>query len=109
MSYSSALHFLLYKLCITSPDASFAFSIDEPHCSCRVTYKAVGCEIDKANDRALPEMLLNERDKYSPYYDGFDVDWANWDEYLPAFTCRCAEAAMTKGYKYFGLQNWGEV
>ena len=54
-------------------------------------------------------MLINERDRYSHYYNGIDVDWKNWDEYLPAFTCRCAEAAMKKGYKYFGLQFWGEV
>ena len=101
--------FLLGKLCVTSPDASFAFSIVKPHCGCRVTYKAVGCEKDNRNDRALPEMLINERDKNSHYYNGIDVDWKHWNEYLPTFTCQCAEAAMKKGYKYFGLQDWGEV
>ncbi|CAB4001946.1 Hypothetical predicted protein [Paramuricea clavata] len=79
----------------------------ESSCGCRIQFKAVGCRKDKRHDRALPEMLINERDRYSNYYNNIDVDWKNWDEYLPAFTCRCAEAAMKKGYKYFGLQFWG--
>ncbi|XP_028403466.1 uncharacterized protein LOC114526148 [Dendronephthya gigantea] len=80
----------------------------ESLCGCRIPFKAIGCRKDKRHDRALPKMLINERDRYSSHYNGFDVDWMNWDEYLPAFTCRCAEAAMKKGYKYFGLQFWGE-
>ena len=81
----------------------------ESNCGCRIPFKAVGCKLDKSSDRALPEMLINERDRYSSKYNGFNIDWKNWDEYLPAFTCRCAEAAMKKGYKYFGLQYWGKI
>ena len=71
-------------------------------------FKAVGCRKDRRSDRALPEMLINERDKYSKYYNNIDIDWKDWDNYLPSFACRCAEAAKKKGYKYFGLQFWGE-
>ena len=53
-------------------------------------------------------MLINERDRYSKYYNNFDVDWLNWDTYLPQFACRCADAAKKKGYRYFGLQFWGK-
>ncbi|XP_028411153.1 uncharacterized protein LOC114533760 [Dendronephthya gigantea] len=80
----------------------------ESNCGCRIPFKAIGCRKDKRHDRALPKMLINERDRSSNYYNGFNIDWYNWDDYLPAFTCRCAEAAMKKGYKYFGLQFWGE-
>lgn len=79
----------------------------ESGCGCRVQFKPVGCRKDKGHDRTLPEMLINERDRYSSHYKGIDVDWHNWDLYLPQFTCRCAQAAMEKGYKYFGLQFWG--
>lgn len=85
------------------------FSVVESKCGCRVHYKTVGCRKDKRWDRALPELLLTERDRYSPKWNGISVDWAKWDEYLPAFACRCAEEAMKKGYKYFGLQYWGEL
>ena len=80
----------------------------ESKCGCRVPFKTVGCRKDTNSDRALPEMLLNERDRSSVYYNGIDIDWFNWNQYLPALTCRCAEAAMKKGYKYFALQFWGE-
>ena len=53
-------------------------------------------------------MLINERDQFSNYYNGYDIDWHDWANYLPQFTCRCAKAAIDKGYKYFGLQFWGE-
>ena len=69
----------------------------------------MGCRKDKRHDRALPEMLINERDRYSKYYNDIDVDWYNWDTYLPEFACRCANAAKKKGYKYIGLQFWGEL
>ena len=80
----------------------------ESGCGCRTQFKAVGCRKDKRHDRALPEMLINERDRYSKYYNKIDVDWENWDTYLPEFACRCADAAKKKGYKYIGLQFWGE-
>jgi hypothetical protein len=53
-------------------------------------------------------MLANERDKNSVYYNGHDIDWADWANYLPQMTCRCAKAAIDKGFKYFGLQHWGK-
>lgn len=85
-----------------------AFTVVESNCGCRIPFNVVGCRKDIRGDRALPEILINERDRTSSKYNGFDVNWYDWDNYLPAFACRCAEAAMKKGYKYFGLQYWGE-
>lgn len=82
--------------------------MESASCDCSVRYKPVGCKIDKRHDRALSEMLINERDVHSNHYNGIDVDWYNFDTYLPAFACRCAKAAKKKGYRYFGLQFWGK-
>ena len=71
-------------------------------------YKEVGCYKDKRNDRALVEQLINERDKSSNASNCIDVDWKLYPPYLPEFACRCAQAAKERGYKYFGLQFWGE-
>ena len=82
--------------------------MESSSCGCLVRYKAIGCKKDKRSNRALPEMLINERDVTSHYYNNINIDWYNFDQYLPAFTCRCAQAAKRKGYKYFGLQFWGK-
>ncbi|XP_028403372.1 uncharacterized protein LOC114526070 [Dendronephthya gigantea] len=108
LSVASLILMVCCQILLASSSDTDKIKNVESHCGCRVMYKPVGCEKDKRNDRALPEMLIDERDRSSSHYNGFDVDWDNWDEYLPAFTCRCAEAAMKKGYKYFGLQYWGE-
>jgi hypothetical protein len=77
-------------------------------CDCPYKYKRIGCFKDRRGSEALPQMLANERDKNSVYYNGHDIDWADWANYLPQMTCRCAKAAIDKGFKYFGLQHWGK-
>ncbi|CAB3989558.1 Hypothetical predicted protein [Paramuricea clavata] len=84
------------------------FEGSDATCGCEYEYKKVGCYEDRDVDRALPEMLANERDKHSIYYNGHDLNWFDWHNYMPQMVCRCAEQAMKKGYKYFGLQYWGE-
>ena len=77
------------------------------HCSsCAVPYKAVGCFQDSPA-RALKEHVLNERDRKSKVYFGDRIDWMNWNNYMPAFACRCAKIVKAKGYTVFGLQFYG--
>ena len=83
-------------------------SVSEANCGCHVAYHRVGCYKDNYYNRALPEQISNERDASSAVYNGHMIDWYNWDEYMPAMICRCAEIALKKGYKYFGLQFWGK-
>lgn len=52
-------------------------------------------------------MLLTERDRYSKLYSGYDIQWMNWANYMPALVCRCAKKALENGYKYFGIEFWG--
>jgi hypothetical protein len=54
-------------------------------------------------------MLANERDKNSVYYNGHDINWFDWDNYMQQLVCRCAEQALKKGYKYFGIEYWGKL
>lgn len=75
--------------------------------NCVVPYKAVGCSQDSPA-RALKEQVLNERDPDSNVYDGNRIDWTNWNNYMPAFACRCAKIVKAKGYTVFGLQFYGE-
>lgn len=101
VAYTFLLWLQLIKLLIfgTGSDAT---------CGCDYEYKKVGCYEDRNGDRALPEMLANERDKHSIYYNGHDLNWFDWHNYMPQMVCRCAEQAFKKGYKYFGLQFWGK-
>ena len=55
----------------------------------------VGCYKDISNDRALRHLYANLRDK---------IDWYN----LRSMVTKCAERAYERGYKYFGIQFYGE-
>ena len=50
---------------------------------------------------------MNERDPRSKVYNGYRIDWTNWNNYMPAFACRCAKIVKAKGYTVFGLQFYG--
>jgi len=75
--------------------------------NCEVQYRAVGCFKDSPR-RVLKEHVLNERDPRSKVFGGRRIDWLNWNQYMPAFACRCAKIVKDKGYKVFGLQFYGE-
>ena len=74
--------------------------------NCVVQYKAVGCFKDSPS-RVLKEHVLNERDPRSKVFKGIRIDWFNWNNYMPAFACRCAQIVKDKGYTVFGLQFYG--
>ena len=88
---------------------SFFYSVSDAKCNCQYEYKRVGCFKDVRHNEALPEMLANERDKKSVYYNGHDINWFDWDNYMQQMVCRCAEQALKKGYKYFGIEFWGKL
>ena len=80
---------------------------------CQIHFEDRGCWKDpKATEdvslRPLSNYLMNERDPKHPNYRGISIDWANWGNgYLNQMICRCAHAAQEKGFKYFGIQNYG--
>lgn len=73
--------------------------------SCKL--EALGCFNDDYQ-RAMPEQILNERDKTSKVFSGHIIDWKNYEKYVLAFACRCANIAAAKGYTVIGLQFFGE-
>jgi len=75
---------------------------------CDVKYEVRGCYKDKLGARALPKYILNERDFTLSNWDGYFVDWYNWEIYMPQLMCRCANKAKELGFRYFGLQYFGE-
>lgn len=56
---------------------------------------AVGCYQDKSDDRALNKLYANLRSQ---------IDWWN----MRSMVTKCAERAFVRGYKYFGVQFYGE-
>jgi len=73
--------------------------------SCKL--EALGCFNDNYQ-RAMPEQLLNERDRTSKVFGGITIDWKNYEKYILGFACRCAKIAASKGYTVIGLQFYGE-
>lgn len=55
----------------------------------------VGCYQDKSDDRALNKLYANLRSQ---------IDWWN----MRSMVTKCAERAFVRGYKYFGVQFYGE-
>lgn len=55
----------------------------------------VGCYRDKSSDRALDNLYANLRKQ---------IDWWN----RRAIVTKCAERAFVRGYRYFGVQFYGE-
>jgi len=81
----------------------------KPLDSCNQGWIKEGCFRDSATpDHPLPYQLLNRRDRTSSNYDGFLIDWNNYNQTIYALACKCAELAKKKGYRYFGLQFYGE-
>ena len=53
-----------------------------PHTKCERTWEKVGCfkDISKKGRRALPVLLVNDRDPKSKAYDGHRIDWHAYEE-----------------------------
>ncbi|XP_068698000.1 matrilin-4-like [Montipora foliosa] len=78
--------------------------------TCKREWSKIGCFKDKIYpSRPLPELLLNDRDIYSnSHQPGYRLDWNKWNQSKHSLACRCAQKALQKGYRVFGLQFYGE-
>ena len=57
----------------------------------------------------FPELVLQARDPANQgTFSGLKIDWNNWDTFMSDFICRCAKRVKQKGYKVFGIQNYGK-
>ncbi|XP_020906502.1 uncharacterized protein LOC110244635 isoform X2 [Exaiptasia diaphana] len=93
--------------CVGKDGANFVYKLVQPSCS--VQFERVGCfHDDQEPPRPLPDYILSERDPTASSYNGTNIDWANWNTYMPAFICRCAALAKRLGRKIFSLQFMGE-
>lgn len=75
---------LVASLCHADPEEEFEVGIE-----------LVGCFADDMADRALPVLFANFRSS---------IDWSNVNETVK----QCADAADKNGYRWFGVQYYGE-
>ncbi|XP_028412299.1 uncharacterized protein LOC114535118 [Dendronephthya gigantea] len=78
-----------------------------------VQYKLtkLGCWKDLGDinpPRAMPELLLTARDKWSSVYAGYDYHKMGYDIFIKKFICDCVKKVQKKSYSVFGLQFYGE-
>lgn len=79
--------------------------------TCARTWEKVGCFHDSFQtnaDRVFPNELINRRDPMSNNWDRQTIDWRAYPQSIHGLACACAAAAKAKGWKYFGLQFYGE-
>jgi len=89
--------------CVNTPGGYYCQCLEEytgKHCESEpqapgVKYEGVGCFKDR-EPRSLPELIGNFR----PSID--------WHDLKSSVIDRCAKTAKAKGYKYFGIQFYGE-
>jgi len=75
------------------------------------TLKKIGCFHDSFAtnaDRVFPNQLINRRDPMSNAWDRQTIDWRAYPQSVGSLACACAKAAKAKGWRYFGLQFYGE-
>ena len=68
----------------------------------------MGCWKDKRKDRALPKLIMTDRDPGSPHFSNILIPWGAYKAYLSQLICRCAKKAEDKGFVYFGIQFYGK-
>ncbi|PFX13743.1 coadhesin-like isoform X2 [Stylophora pistillata] len=82
---------------------------DEDYKTCQRTWKKVGCYKDReGGKRALPNQMVNIRDKKSNVFVPPKLDWNKYPASIHNLACLCAEKARENGYDAFGLQFYGE-
>lgn len=74
---------------------------------CGENMKPLGCLRDNRHSRVLPNYLVSYRDPFSNP-EGLAIDWYNYQSSLDKILCLCAKKARAAGYKYYGLQYYGE-
>ncbi len=101
-TFQQRLYFLTYFY--------FAFYTFSESYKCDVHFEKIGCYNDYTSRRylSLKTLALTARDRGSEKYMGQDVDWWNYDIFLPQFACECAKK-IEANYTTFGLQYYGMV
>ncbi|XP_028401393.1 fibropellin-1-like isoform X2 [Dendronephthya gigantea] len=97
LSLTAAIFLVIY-ITVVAGNASTEVILTCKETGTKIVKK--GCFKDPSReDRTLPELLANFRDK---------IDWNEWKNFLDTFSCECAKQARKKDYRYFGLQFYGE-
>lgn len=103
------IHVVILFCFIGGACARSALYADEDYKTCKRTWKKVGCYRDLVDGkRALPNQMVNIRDKKSKVFIPPKLDWNNYPESLHNLACLCAEKARENGYDAFALQFYGE-
>merc|ERR1719230_11678 len=79
--------------------------------TCERDWVKVGCfhdEFQTNKDRVFPNELVNRRDPLNSNWDQKTLDWRAYPESIHDLACTCAKKAKANGWKYFGLQFYGE-
>ncbi|KXJ18031.1 Fibropellin-1 [Exaiptasia diaphana] len=108
--YNNCSDFAEY--CVGEEHAILIYKQQIDH-SCSRKFKRVspGCLISydvNSGQFLLPKMLFTDRDETSIVYSNKTFTWNDWNNYLEDVACRCAESAAKNGYRYFGIQFFGE-
>ncbi|KXJ18052.1 Fibropellin-1 [Exaiptasia diaphana] len=98
--------------------------VNSYECKCKLGYTGKNCENSPVCHkvkrvgcfksflgwhRSLPDLILTDRDEKSPQTSGLTMpDWDNWGHYMADIACRCAELAKKSGYKFIGIEYYGE-
>jgi len=99
------------EFCVGKAKTNYVYAINSLlQKPCKLKYKNVGCFHDPVNvsKRPLPYLLENRRDNTSHTFKAKYIDWKNYHASLSDLVCSCATKAHAKGYKYFGIQYFGE-
>lgn len=81
---------------------------------CEFQLEPIGCYTDiPGYDRALPDQILNGRDKTSKTYLSPKIQWKNYNHWLANFICKGAkklfESKPDALTDYLGVQFYGEI
>lgn len=97
------------RYCVGKHLRNMVYRIVDTSCP-EAPFEKVGCYNDyhNQNNRPLPDYLFTDRDPSIAISSGRQVDWTNWDVYVPEFACRCAKAAKDNNSTFFGMQFYGE-
>jgi len=94
-------------LCSGQTLTNFVYQVAPTECD--IDYEPVGCFKDNQNiPRPLPDYVMNERDYRHSNWNGYLIDWKNWNTYIPKMICRCAAKAKELNRTTFSLQFYGE-
>ncbi|XP_028515894.1 uncharacterized protein LOC110242438 isoform X2 [Exaiptasia diaphana] len=77
--------------------------------TCEVKITKVGCyKDDIVAPRPLPRLIITDRERNIPAWDGHMFDWDKPAKSMRSLACRCAKKVLKMGYSHFSLQYYAE-